>query len=173
MERDRLALEEATQDAQEKLLNLADPTKTDSITNNKVMFNIDESLAPYRSESPEKTKEHLRTKLAGKPVVSSPQFINFLDDLIRDEVALQKVANIINDKKKLGAFFLFNILLFFIGFMFKKLHRAKNLESGALMRMVRFFWRLSFMSAIRVGVIIYFFGANLSPTWDIVKRNFF
>ncbi|PIP90669.1 MAG: hypothetical protein COW01_14905 [Bdellovibrionales bacterium CG12_big_fil_rev_8_21_14_0_65_38_15] len=173
MERDRIELEKATQDAQEKLLNLADPTSSDSTTQKTIVFNIDEILAPYRSESPETTKEHLRKKLDGKPIVSTPKFIDFLDDLMRDEQALQKAANIINDKKKLAAFFVFNLLLFFIGFIFKKLHRAKNLESGAMMRMVRFFWRLSFMSAIRVGVIIYFFGANLSPTWDIVKKNFF
>lgn len=172
MERDRVELEQATQEAQEKLLKLADPTSADSTSDKKLTFNIDEMLAPYRNESSETTKEHLRKKLEGKPVVNSPKFIDFLDDLIRDDQALQKVANIINDKKKLSAFFVFNILLFLIGHIFKKLHRAKNLKSGAMMRIVRFFWRFSFMSAIRLGVIIYFYGENLSPTWNLVQKNF-
>lgn len=173
MERDRIELEQATLDAQEKLLNVADPTAAGKGASSKnITFNIDEMLAPYRNESPEVTKVHLEKKLQGKPIVSDPKFINFLDDLIRDDQALQKAANIINDKKKLGAFFVFNILLFFIGFIFKKLHRAKNLESGFMMRSFRFFWRFSFMLAIRLGVLIYFFGANLSPTWNIVKKNF-
>lgn len=172
MERDRVELEQATQEAQEKLMNLADPTSADATSDQKLTFNIDEMLAPYRMESSQTTKEHLRKKLQGKPVVSDPKFIDFLDDLIRDDKALQKMANIVNDKKKLVAFFVFNILLFFIGYVFKKLHRAKNLESGAMMRIVRFFWRLSFMSAIRIGVVIYFFGENLSPTWNLVQKNF-
>lgn len=171
MERDRQDIEAATQEAQQKLLRLADPTYSDSNPDDPI-FNINEMLAPYRSQPPQTTKEHLRKKLDGKPLVSSPQFIVFLDELIRDDQALQKAANIINDKKKLAAFFVFNILLFFIGFIFKKLHRAKNLESGSFMRGVRFFWRFSFMFAIRIGVIIYFFGTNLSPTWNIVRRNF-
>ncbi len=172
MERERLELQQATQDAQDQLMRVADPTasNSDSLV---PFFKIDEMLAPYRSQSPEITKEHLRTKLKGKPIVSSPKFIDFLDDLIRDDQALQKVGDIINNKKKLFAFFIFNVLLFFIGFIFKKLHREKNLVSGPGMRGVRLIWRLSCMFAIRLVVIMYFFGANLAPTFNLVKKNFF
>lgn len=135
------------------------------------MFNVDEMLGPYRQLPPAQTKEHLREKLKGKPIVDNPKMVNFLDALIRDDRALKDVAKIIENKKKLMAFVIFNLLLFVIGYMFKKLHAAKDQKSGFGARMFRRIWRFTFMSGLRIGVFIYFFGANVSRTWDIAKHH--
>ena len=173
MQRDREALLEATEKAHQQLTNpsAAQSAKTEAAV--KDMFNIDEMLAPYRERPSSETKEHLRAKLKGKPVVDNPTMINFLDALIRDERALKDVSGIISDKKKLGAFVVINILVFLIGMMFKKLHKAKNERASFGMRTFRFFWRFSIMTSIRIGVLIYFFGANLSRTWSIFTTHFF
>lgn len=169
MERDRQALMQATEDAQAQL---TDPTTYSSKPGSPPAFDIDGMLAPYRSATPEETKQHLRQKLKGKPIVDNPKMVNFLDSLIRDERALKDASEILSNKKKLGAFVAFNILLFIIGMMFKKLHKAKNQDAGFFMKSIRYLWRLTFMTGIRFGILIYFFGANLSRTWSIFNQHF-
>lgn len=143
----------------------------ESSHSSKPRFNVDEMLAPYRQLSPAQTKEHLRAKLKGKLIVDHPKMVNFLDALIRDEKALNDVAQIAEDKKKLIAFVIFNLFVFVIGFMLKKLHAAKDQSSGLGVRLFRRLWRFTFMTGIRIGIFVYFFGANLSRTWNIARHH--
>ena len=173
MQRDREALLETTENIHKQLANPSAQQSEKAKAAVADMFNIDEMLAPYRERPAAETKEHLRAKLKGKPVIDHPVMVNFLDDLIRDEKALKDVSGIISDKKKLGAFVVINLLVFLIGMMFKKLHKAKNEKASFAMKTFRFLWRFSIMTSIRIGVLIYFFGSNLSRTWNIFTNHFF
>lgn len=95
-----------------------------------------------------------------------PGFVDLLKRMIKSKDAIPGIVNISADKRKL-IFFLGAILAsLIISFVSKKFFYGKN--SGCLGIIVGFVLHVLFMMAIRVGIIIYFFGEDLKPTFKIV-----
>ncbi len=98
-----------------------------------------------------------------------PKSVDFITHLLRDNRALLYLLDMFKDKKKLLFFFLANLFTFILGFI---LVRMSSKESSMGKRLIRYFFRKLFIYGLRIFILIFFFGTELAPTFNIFKEVF-
>ncbi len=128
------------------------------------------SLQSFQSMSDEQLRAHLLTRTAGNPVGVAfgqyPKLLDFLVKLLRDPVALPQFFSILNHKTKLMIFFAINLVLFFVGFLLKKAHKAKGVGLGTHFKR----WFVFF--SLRLIVFLVFFHTEVGPFFFIARDTF-
>jgi hypothetical protein len=103
-----------------------------------------------------------------------PFFVTFIAEILRSSVALPSLAKMLDQKDKMAKMSVTLLFTFVIGMMMKKMVHAKAPFS---FRVLHFFIRASVLTALRIGIVIYFFQEELTPAWKLfhvhVFKNFF
>ena len=152
----------------------ADPKNT-NLKNIKYSEAIKVALAPLQKMSESELSKLLRDNTAGsssgKLISRYPNVILFSVRLIKDKLAIANLAKIIDDQKKLINFSGIMLSTFLISFFLK--YFLKKSGRSILKAISIWFLRFMIMISIRLGVIIYFFGEELAPTFKIAIRMLF
>lgn len=132
------------------------------------------ALAPIRQMSEGEFKQLVTKALDGKPIVSSIDadhpVMDVLSDLARDPQALPNLGLITHDKSKLIKFIIANVILFVLALVWKS--RQKKSFSGFFSRFRGFMIRNLTMTGLRLGVLVFFYGALLSAGFNIIRSHF-
>ena len=99
---------------------------------------------------------------------SMPKGIDFVTTLVRDNKALLSALNMFKDKAKLFQFFIINVVLFILGFFILR----KSKDASFSERISKWCIKKALLTSIRIGVLVYFFGDELGPTWNIFQGTF-
>ncbi len=131
---------------------------------------VDSSLQTFRSMSEDQLRGHLLARTAGNPVgvvfEKYPKVLDYIIRVLQDPIALPQFFSILNDKPKLMIFVGINIILFFFGFILKRVHKAKGAGMGTHFKR----WFLLF--SIRLIVFLGFFHTEVGPFFFIAKDTF-
>jgi hypothetical protein len=103
--------------------------------------------------------------------VRFPKLILYVVRLLRDKQALSDATKILEDRKKLIRYSAIMISTFILGILLSRFFRS-NKES-ILYSITLFFIRLGIMFSLRAYILIYFYGSELSRSFDIFKETFF
>ncbi len=124
------------------------------------------ALKGFQRQSPDELRKELMGRAAGSFIepllLKFPKLLDFGVNILRDPLALPQLFKIPQDRKRLLIFIGINIALIILAKIVKKIRDGK----GALSR-----W-LVFIS-LRIGVLIFFFKAELTPAYLVFKRTFF
>jgi len=119
------------------------------------------------------SEESLRTLLLNKTegtfinsfLYSYPRAFLYFIRVLRDETAIPSLYGIIKDRVRLFTFIAVNIVLIVIAFLVK---RYVNMSRRSFFEKIQsWFVRLVFFTALGLGVLIFFFHAELAPLWRI------
>ena len=101
-----------------------------------------------------------------------PKVLEFFIRLLKDHSALPSMAKIMDDRRKLIIFFICNIVVFVVGFIWKRSNR--NVEKTYFERVIidRIKYSLAFWG-VRIGLVVYFFHQELTPFGQLFKNHFF
>ncbi len=136
-------------------------------------FSIDELMQEYRKLSPRETKEHLRQKLKGKPLIDNPKVVDYVDAIMRDPQVMKDLWKIAQNRTKIIIFVACNILLFILGFWFKKRRARTKNNFGLIRSFILWSVRFAFAIAIRITLVVLFFGHELYRLARITQQHFF
>lgn len=98
-----------------------------------------------------------------------PKTVDFVTQLLRDNKALLYLLDMFKDKKRLTFFLIANIVTIILGFI---LSRMSSKDAPFSRRFFRWLFRKVFIYGIRIFILIFFFGTELSPTFNIFKNVF-
>jgi len=119
-------------------------------------------------------KENLKKMISNKPlgnkfIKTFPKFIDFVVALMQDENALSKLLEMREDKKRLWNFFYIQIGLIVLSFLWRMSYRKKPFFS--LEYITSAFTRTIAIWGLRLYAMIYFFGDELRPTYDLFVKT--
>lgn len=98
-----------------------------------------------------------------------PKTVDFITHLLRDNTALLSLVEMFKDKKKLLYFFLANVFTIILGFILSRLS-SKDGSMGS--RLFKWLCRKTFIYGLRLIILVFFFGTQLTPTFTIFKEVF-
>ncbi|WP_372652719.1 hypothetical protein [Halobacteriovorax sp.] len=98
-----------------------------------------------------------------------PKTVDFMTHLLRDNRALLGLLDMFKDKKKLTYFLLANIFTFILGFI---LARMSSKKGSIFKRLFGWIFRKTFIFGLRIFILIFFFGSELAPTFNIFQNVF-
>lgn len=128
------------------------------------------ALAPLQSLDDKRLTEVINRAIDGShlKIVAQkfPNFSELLKNIIKSEEAIPGIVNIAEDKQRLIYFAAAILTSFIIGFLSKRIFYGRHY--GCVGTVVGFILHCIFMTAIRIGIVIYFFGQDLSPTFKII-----
>ena len=107
---------------------------------------------------------------AGPIVKKYPKVMVFFVKLLRDKIALPTLFQILDDKKKLIIFAVVNLCTIVLGFVIRRKQSASN--NGVFHGITQWFTRFTFLTALRIGIFIGFYGALARPSWNVFKGVF-
>lgn len=176
---DEIIIEEDVKDNknQEKIKRkkIKEDDKIDNLKNIKYSEAIKVALAPLQkmseSELSKLLRDNTKNSSSEKLISNYPNIILFSVRLIKDKLAIPNLAKIIDDQKKLIRFTGIMILTFLISFLLKFV--LKKSGRSVLKAVSLWFLRFMIMMSIRLGIIIYFFGEELAPTFKIAMHMLF
>jgi hypothetical protein len=132
------------------------------------------ALTPMRQMSPGEFKHSMVRALEGKPLVSALKedhvAFDILSDFMRDPKAVPNLGLIMEDRPKLLKFFIINIVIFIAAMMWKSKHK-KSLV-GFTSRLRGFLTRFFTITALRLGVLVFFYGSLLTAGFNIIRTHF-
>lgn len=133
---------------------------------------VDRSMASFRSLSREDLRLQVKSQLEGKVIGNIfndyPHLLELYLDFLQDKLALSSAARILENRDKLILFGAINLALFFLSWLVKKIWLRKEenffvaLKWGMVISLTIF--------TIRMGVLVYFYGAELNPSFQLVKN---
>ncbi|MCP4914725.1 MAG: hypothetical protein GY909_16530 [Oligoflexia bacterium] len=138
----------------------------------KDMLNM--SLSTFQAQSEPDLINHFTSNVANTPagpiVKKYPKVMTFFVKLLRDKIALPTLFQILDDRKKLIIFACVNLCTIILGFIIKRKQSVSN--NGVFHGITQWFTRFTFLTALRIGIFIGFYGALARPSWNIFKRVF-
>lgn len=133
------------------------------------------ALAPLQAMPESELRQLLLDNTKGSSaeeyVARFPKLLNFTVALIRDPVALPKMALIIEDQKRLIRYA--SLMLFTILFSIILKRFLKKEGRGIIAAVGLWFMRFLIINSLRLGILIYFFGSELTPMFNIAMKVFF
>lgn len=165
---DMAKLQEAMQSGDQAKINEATAMMTKNLAGKEGGMDklLDLSLKSFREKSPSELRAELEKKSSASifgPVIETfPKSLDLVVNLFQDPVALPKLFTIPKDRKRLLNFLIVNIVIFISAWIFKKVKKGKAPFS-----------RWIFFFSLRMGVLFFFFSAELIPTLGVFKRTFF
>lgn len=123
------------------------------------------ALKGFQRQSPDELRKELMGRAAGsffEPLlIKFPKLLDFAVNILRDPIALPQLFKIPQDRNRLLIFIGINIALIILAKIVKKIRDGK----GALSRWIVF-------TSLRIGVLIFFFKAELTPAYLVFKKTF-
>ena len=151
--------------------NASDQEKVDQIAKE---MPIKQVLEHYQSMNEEEIKSQLKERMNGSKASvifnKYPKSLDFVAAMLKDENALPELMKMKEDYEGLKHMAFAMIATFIISFIIKVM-----IDRSSTFLLKRFLYRilhLLFIWALRLGVMIFFFGSNLKPTYDIALRTF-
>ncbi|MDC1175203.1 hypothetical protein OAT67_07395 [Bacteriovoracaceae bacterium] len=139
----------------------------------KSMMNM--SLSTFQSQSEAELlaqfKQSTKATIAGPIVEKFPKLLIFLVKLLRDKIALPSLFQLLDDRKKLMIFAGCNIFTIILGFMIKR--AQKKSSTGVFDGIAQWSVRFTFLTGLRIGIFIFFYGTIAKPSWIVFKNVFF
>jgi hypothetical protein len=127
----------------------------------------------FGSVSYEAARTEIETNISQTPAKgifkAMPKGVDFITKLVRDDKALIASTGIFTDKKKLYNFLIINVVIFIFGFFILR----KSRDASFFEKVTKWFIKKTLLTSVRLGVLIYFFGTELGPTWNIFQDTFF
>lgn len=104
-----------------------------------------------------------------KPIFKAmPKGIDFVTALVRDDKALIASTGMFKDKEKLLHFFIANVAIFILGFFILR----KSKDARFIEKLSKWAIKKVLLTSVRIGLLVYFFGNDLGPTWKIFRNTF-
>jgi hypothetical protein len=121
------------------------------------------------------TREQIAEQFAAKPILKKittffPKIIDFVTNVIKDENVMPELIKMMKRKKDLLRLLYINIGLFIFSFIWKFTYRKKDFFSISYLG--NMFMRFFTINGLRIYALIYLFGDNLSPLWNVFKNTF-
>ncbi|CBW26426.1 putative membrane protein [Halobacteriovorax marinus SJ] len=127
----------------------------------------------YSRMSYESSRAQIQENISKSPAKGMakafPKTVDFITHLLRDNQALLSLLDMFKDKQKLLYFLLANIFTIILGFV---LARRASKEGSLFSRLFKWMFRKCFIYGLRIFILIFFFGSELAPTFNIVKEVF-
>ncbi len=119
----------------------------------------------------EKLKETIKGTSTEVYFTRNPKFTVFMVRLIKSPDAIPKIVSIADDQDKLIRFIGIMVSTILVGFFLKRFFKKEGRSVLAALG----FWFLRFLilSALRFAIILYFYGAEITPTLNIAAKTFF
>ncbi len=133
---------------------------------------VDLALAPIRLKPEGELASMIHDQL--KPTSAYPYLKDHTKHLvlfariIQDKNALPSATKIIENKSKLKTFAALLLLTIIIGIIISRVIRTS--DKSFLKIFLFFLLRVFLMLGLRLGLVIYFFGEELTPMYDVVKN---
>ncbi len=132
------------------------------------------ALAPLQKMSENQLvtilKENTKGGSAEVYVERFPKLSVFVVRLIKDAEALPMLAKILDDQDKLIRFGGIMLLTVLFGFFLKRFMKK---EGRSILEAIGFwFFRFLIMTSLRFGILIYFYGKEIEPTFSVAYRTF-
>jgi len=116
-------------------------------------------------------KENTKDTQAGEFVERFPKIMVFAVKLIKDPEAIPSMARAVDDQDKLIRFGGVMIATILFGFFLRRLMAR---EGRSILKSLAFwFLRFLIMSGLRIGIILFFFGNEITPMLRVAERTFF
>lgn len=143
-----------------------------SLISNNVLKDFKQSN-PFAQMSPEDMRKLIQEKSKssslGSLITKYPKLEDFLSHWYVDKEAVPKLFSIMDDSKKVKAFFIKFIIAFVIGLMI--IHYLTRGESSFVMKLIKKM-SLNFVLMFCVWLIFYYsFRDNIDPTLDLMKTH--
>jgi hypothetical protein len=152
-------------DSNGKLMEGGIPSKIETLSDAMKVFVLTKQV-----QSEEEIKDQLMTLVADSYVETflyhSPRLTNFLVKVQRDSHALPKAAEIISQRSKLTAMAIGFFVTFLISLIIK---RIGDESDGIFTKIKRFFFRVAFINALRIGIVVYLFQTELTPLISLFR----
>lgn len=133
------------------------------------------ALGPLQKMSEAELLNLLRENSKDSPAVEYinhyPKLALFAVRLIKDAEALPALLKILDDQKKLIRFG--GLMLFTIVFAFILRRLLKKEGRSVLMALSLWLLRFLIITSLRFGIIVYFYGKEIEPTFNLVTKTFF
>lgn len=130
-------------------------------------------LAPYRKMGYRQVHSFLEKRFEGSKLgelAKEHKFIfDILTKLLVDRSALPSAVSIIEKRAQLALVLGINIAVFILGFILARF--KKKFPFFSVKRLFYFFFRLILINGIRIGVLIYFFGEELDPLFQVISAS--
>jgi len=124
-------------------------------------------LKVYQNKSEDELSSDLDLLFKTKPGYSytkkGTKFNIFLTKLLRDKKAMPRFFTLAYKKDKLFKLGMFSLATIVLSILLKIMYRKKGFFK-------KYVFRFFLINGIRIGLIIYFIGFELSPSWQIFKR---
>lgn len=116
-------------------------------------------------------KENTKGTAAGEYVERFPQLMVFTVRLIKDREAIPSFVSVMDDQDRLIRFSGLMIATILVGFFLKRFMKREGRSVAAALGV--WFLRSLIMFSLRLGIIIFFFGEELTPAFNVALRTFF
>ncbi len=130
-------------------------------------------LAPYRKMGYRQTHKFLRNKFAGGTLgdygEKYPKLFDITAKLLVDKRALPNAVSIIEKRAQLALLIVINIAIFILSFVLARF--KKKFPFFSFKRFLYFVFRFAFINGLRVGFVIYFFGEEIDPLFQIISAS--
>lgn len=151
--------------------NESDQEKVDRIVKEMPVKQV---LEHYQSMDEQAIKTQLKERMKGSKVSiifdKYPKSLDFIAALLKDKNAIPELIKMKEDSEGLKHLAFAVIATFILSFIIKVI-----IDRTSTFLLKRFFYRvchLFFIWGLRLGILVYFFGSNLKPTYDIALRIF-
>ena len=154
---------------------LAIPDDIDTQELNKKLNDTFKSLDMLKESQKHITRDLIKEQLEAKPAIKKitdkfPKIIDFITNVAKDEKVMPELVKMMKRKKDLLNFFYANVVLFIISFLWKLKYRKKDFFSISYLS--NMFIKFFTINGLRLIILIYLFGNNLSPLWRVFKDTF-
>ncbi|MBC7537547.1 MAG: hypothetical protein H7281_01900 [Bacteriovorax sp.] len=116
-------------------------------------------------------KDNTKDSPSGVYIDRFPKLAMFAVRLIKDKEALPSLAKIIDDQDKLIHFSGIMLATILIAFFLKRLMKKEG--RSIVKALGLWFLRFLIISSLRIGILLYFFSAEVEPTFNIASKTFF
>ena len=132
-------------------------------------------LAPLQAMPEAELRKVLSESIEKSPSLSMlknfPFVVNFLIGLVKEKEAIPQLVTIFEDQTKLIHFAIAFLLTMVLGFVLRLTMRKKDRTIAKAL----YYWFLRFTGilALRIFLVIYFFGTQLKPAFSVFISNLF
>lgn len=130
-------------------------------------------LSPYRKMGYRQVHAFLQKRFEGTKLGELAKEHTFIFDILAkllvDRSALPQAVSIIEKRAQLALVVGINIALFILGFVLARF--KKKFSFFSIKRAFYFIFRVLLINGMRIGVIIYFFGEELDPLFQVISSS--
>jgi hypothetical protein len=116
-------------------------------------------------------KDNTKGSSAEEYINRFPKLVVFAVRLIKDKEAIPSMARILDDQDRLISFSGIMLATILFAFFLKRFMKREGRSIGKALGL--WFLRFLIISALRFGITLYFFSAELEPMFKIASKTFF